>query len=128
MAETLLAAHSGWRYLVLLAVIIALLAPLAGMRGGDSGGWTLKSVRILAVVLDIQLLLGIALLVVLPFYPALIGHIVLMVAAVALAHLLAISIRRRAPAERTTALPLTGVAIILAMIVAGIMAINRPIV
>lgn len=128
MAEILVAAHSGWRYLVLLAVLVALIVPLATLREGDSGGWTMRAVRILAVVLDVQLLLGIGLLFVLPFYPALMGHIVMMVAAVALAHLLVISLRRRSPAERTAALPLTGVAIILAIIVAGILSIGRPIV
>ena len=128
MAEILFRFHSGWRYVVLLAAVIALALPLIGLRSATLSNGALRALRVFTVVLDVQLLLGIVLLFVRPFFAQLIGHIVMMVAAVALAHLLAVTIRKRPPERRTPALAATGVGISLLLMVAGILAIERPLI
>jgi hypothetical protein len=119
-------AHSGLRYLVLLAGLIALgwfAYGLATKRPVD------RSVRILGSsfvgLLDTQVLLGVLLLTTWPYYPALIGHIVMMVLAAGLAHALLVVNRRRA--NPGYLLPLIAVAGALVLILGGILAIGRPI-
>jgi hypothetical protein len=126
VSEMLFSFHSGWRYVVLLAGVIAFALPLLGLRSATLGKAALRALRVFTVVLDVQLLLGIVLLFVRPFFPALIGHLVMMVAAVAVAHLLAVAIRKRPPERRTPALAATGVAICLLLIVGGILSLGRP--
>ncbi|HEX2093203.1 MAG TPA: hypothetical protein VHG28_12410 [Longimicrobiaceae bacterium] len=120
------AAHSGLRYLVLLAGVVALgyLAyGLATRRPHD------RPARIVTAVfvglLDLQLLLGILTLQVRPVYPALTGHIVMMVLAAVAAHGLSVAGKRSAEPRRRYALSLAGVAVALLLIVGGITAIGR---
>ena len=120
--------HSGWRYLVLIAGLVVLVMGLAALRTGRLGDGAIRAVRIFAIILDVQLLMGSALMVVRGFFPQLIGHIVLMVAAVALAHLLSVTLKKRPPERRTPALLLTGAGLCLVLIVGGILALGRPIV
>ncbi len=122
-------AHSGLRYLVLLMGLIAVVYfafGLATKRPVD------KSVRIVGSsfvgFLDLQILLGVAVLAtgMIPFYPALWGHLVMMVLAAGLAHtLLVVNRRRPSPGY---ALPLIAVAGALVLIMGGILAIGRSLV
>lgn len=118
-------AHSGLRYLVLLMALVAIVFfayGLATKRPVD------KLVRILgssfAGLLDTQVLLGILLLGSgWPFYGALVGHIVMMVAAAVLAHVMMVVNRKRP--NPGYLLPLIGVGGALLLILGGIMAISR---
>ncbi len=116
--------HSGLRYLVLLVGVIALAYfafGLATKRPVD------KAVRILgssfAGLLDLQVLIGIVMVAMGRYYPQLIGHIVMMVAAAGVTHVLLV-VNRKRPTPGYT-LPLAAVAIALALIVGGILAIGR---
>jgi hypothetical protein len=126
----LLDAHSGARYLVLLLGVVVLAYAAYGMatkRPYD------KVMRILAssftAALDLTVVLG--LLVIFftgTFYPQLAGHIVMMVAAVAVAHIVSVVVRRRPLEQRTYAPHVVSVIIVLALVLFGIMAIGRSIV
>jgi hypothetical protein len=121
-------AHSGLRYLVLLMGLVAVAYfayGLATKRPVD------KSVRILGSsfvgFLDLQIVLGILLLGVgWPFYPALWGHLVMMLLAAGLAHALLVVNRRRP--NPGYLLPLIAVAGALLLIAGGILAIGRSLV
>jgi hypothetical protein len=119
-------AHSGLRFLVLLAAVVATGYFVFAMATGRPVD---KTVRILGSafvgLLDLQVLLGLALLVIYlmggRFYGALIGHVVLMVLAAVLAHvLLAMNRRRPTPGY---ALPLGAVLGALLLVVGGILAL-----
>ena len=79
-------------------------------------------------VIDLQVLLGVITLVTRPFFPALIGHIVMMVAAAAVAHLGAVRLKKQPANERSyTALLVAGL-LPLVIMVGGILALQRPII
>ena len=62
MYNFLLMAHDGWRYLALLALVVAIVKYLMGWLG--NGGWSKADRQIglvAAIVVDIQLLLGLVL-------------------------------------------------------------------
>ena len=117
-------AHSGLRYLVLLAGVLAIgyfAFGLATKRPFDKGGRILGAS--FAGLLHTQVLLGLLVLVTRFYYPALIGHIVLMVLA-AVAAQATMSVNRRRP-QPNFALPLVGVGLAFLFIIGGIMAIGR---
>ena len=126
----LLQAHSGFRYLVLLVGIIVIVYAAYGMatkRPYD------HRMRVLAAsftgVIDLTILLGfVNILFGVGFYPQLGGHIVMMVLAAAVAHVVHGVMKRRPEDQRTYAPHLVGTAVVLGLVVAGIMAIGRPIV
>ena len=129
MGIMLFHAHSGLRYAVLLAGIIALVVLEYGRfrkrpfgRGARIAGTTFLG------LLDLQVLLGLATVLARPWFPALIGHIALMVLALAAAHALAIAGRRATSDSRRYALALLAVVVPLLLIVGGITAIGRPLV
>ena len=117
--------HSGLRYLVLLVGLIA--------GGYFATGLALKwpvgrPVRILgssfAGLLDLQVLVGILLLGSgWPFYPALWGHLTMMLLAAVLTHVLLVVNRRRA--QPGYLLPFLAVAGALLLIIGGILALHR---
>jgi hypothetical protein len=122
--NTLLTIHSYLRYLVLLVGVIAVAwfaFGLATKRPVD------KFVRILgssfAGLLDTQILLGIIGVAMGRYYPALIGHIVMMVLAAALAHVLLVK-NRKSP-NPGYVLPLIAVGGALLLVAGGIFAIGR---
>lgn len=128
MNEILFHAHSGLRYLVLLAGALALGYATFGFatkRPFDRMGRILVSA--FTGIVDLQVVLGLILLLLSPFYGALIGHITLMVLAAATAHATSIANRRRPEAVRSFAILAGGVTLTLLFIIAGIMAIGRPI-
>lgn len=117
-------AHSGLRYLVLLAGVLTLAYfafGLATKRPFDKGGRILGAS--FAGLLHTQVLLGILVLVTRFYYPALIGHIVLMLLAAVTAQV-TMSVNRRRP-RPAFALPLVGVVLAIVFIIGGIMAIGR---
>ncbi len=122
----LFSAHSGVRYLVLLAGLLAFGYAVFGAvtrRPYDRGMLGLASA--FAGLTHLQVLLGIAVIFTGRFYPALIGHIVCMVFAAVVAQAVPSVMRRKPPAERTYTAHAIGVLVALTLMVAGIMAIGR---
>ena len=125
----LLMAHSGFRYLVLLTgvVVIAYAAwGLATKREYD------HTMRVLSAaftgVVDLTALLGLVMILTGTFYPQLGGHIVMMVLAVVVAHVVSGVMKRRPAEQRSYAPHVVGTLIVLAIISSGILAIGRPII
>jgi hypothetical protein len=120
--------HSGLRYLVLAAGVLDVIVFGALLVRGKDGG---RAARILMAVftglLDLQILLGIALVIAGIFYPALFGHILMMVLAAGVAHFASVA-ARRAEGLRATRIRLTGGAIALGLLAAGILAIGRAVI
>jgi hypothetical protein len=128
-ANILFHAHSGLRYLVLAVGVLAFLYTLvAALRGKRWDGTGRGLVMGYTGLMDLQLLLGLILVFVWPFYPRLWGHIVMMVLAVAVAHITGV-INKRRPAERRSHMTAAlGIAGSLVLIVGGITAIGRSLV
>jgi len=126
MLTGLLHAHSGLRYLVLLAGVAALIYSLYAVltrRPYDRG------VRVTAAtfagLLHLQILLGFFIVVSGRFSAQLIGHIFMMLLAAAAAQV-PLSVLRRRPAEERTPMPhLVGTVIALLMIWGGVLSIGR---
>ncbi len=121
--------HSGFRYLVLLAGILAIGYAAYGAATGRPYD---KNMRILAAaytgLIDLSLLLGVALMLSGLFYPQLGGHIVMMILAALVAHIVSGVMRRRPMQERTYMPHVIGTAVSLGLVVAGVLALGRPIV
>ncbi|HUG41738.1 MAG TPA: hypothetical protein VMM12_14710 [Longimicrobiales bacterium] len=121
-------AHSGLRYLVLLAGVVAFLYTLVAAlrsRPWDRAGRILLAV--FAGVLDLQILIGIVLIFVYRFYPALWGHLTMMVLAAASVHVASAVNKRRPPERRSPMTAALGAAGGLILIIGGIAAIQRSI-
>jgi len=118
-------AHSGLRYLVLLAAIAALVALTYALSTGRS----MRSASMVAAafsgLLDLQLLLGVALVIGGIFPDAVVGHLIMMVLAAVVTHTSSIVGRRSSSERRELAIRLGGIVVALALIVGGIMAIGR---
>ncbi len=128
MTDFVFHAHSGLRYLVLLAAVVAIVY--------FTFGWLTRQpyergARIMmaffAGLLDLQIVLGILLVLLETFYPALIGHIVMMLLAAVMAHGFAVASRRTRRPERRYPLALGGVLLAFGAIISGILAIGRPV-
>ena len=124
-------AHSGLRYLVLLAGLLVLVYSLAQAlrdRPWDRPGRILLSSFV--GVMDLQVLLGIVLLVVRldGFFPALWGHLTLMVLAAVVGHVASARNKRRPPERRSHWLAVAGAGLALVLVVGGILSIGRAIV
>jgi len=121
-------AHSGIRYLVLLFGAAAVLFALAGLISRRPVPPKMQTVMTLfAASIHVQILAGMALLLTDRFAPALIGHIFLMLFAAAAAQTVSSVSRRKPPEERTWMPYLVGSVAAMVLIVAGIMAIGRPV-
>jgi len=129
VAELFFHAHSGLRYAVLLAAVIALLLLVLGRSsaGGDGRAGRVAS-SIFISMLDLQVLLGIATVLARPWFSALIGHIGMMILALASAHALRVAARKATAENRRYVLSLLAVGLPLLLIVAGITAIGRRVV
>lgn len=125
----LLYAHSGFRYLVLVMGCVVIAYTAYGLATGREYD---KTMRILSAaftgVVDLTVLLGFATLFAGIFYPQLGGHIVMMVLAAVVAHVVHGVMKRRPDDQKSYTPHLVGTLVVLAMVVAGIMAIGRPIV
>lgn len=120
----LLHAHSGLRFLILLLGAVNLVLLGVGLASKQPFG---KLHRILgasfAGSLHLQVLMGLALVAMGRWYPALIGHLVMMLlAAVAAQAAMTMNRKRAVPGFQ---LPLIGVVVALLCIVGGVMAIGR---
>ncbi len=120
-------AHSGLRYLILIVGFLALVYLAYAAATGKGSDRTAKVLgSAFAGLLDLQGLIGIVMVALGLFYPALIGHIFMMVGAAVVAHV-AMSMARSAPPEKAIKLRLAGVIVALILIVGGIMAIGRAV-
>ena len=125
----LLHAHSGFRYLVLLMGVVVIGYAAYGMATGRPYDTRMRALSaIFTGVIDLTVLLGFVNIFTGMFYPQLGGHIVMMVLAAAVAHIVHRVVKSRPEEERTYAPHLVGTVVVLGMVVAGIMAIGRPIV
>ncbi len=117
-------AHSGLRYLVLLSALVALAVCVVGMM--QKKEFT-KRARIVCAVfvgtLHLQVLVGLSMVLMGTWYPRLIGHLVMMLAAAVLAQGLMIK-NRKSPMPGYV-LPLIAIGGSLVLIVGGILAIGR---
>lgn len=122
--NALLHAHSGLRFLILLAAAVNVVVLGAGLAQGTPFG---KLHRILgasfAGLLHLQVLLGLSIVATGLFYPKLIGHMVMMLLA-AIGAQAAMTINRKRP-QPNMKLPLIGVLFALLCIFGGVMAIGR---
>ena len=122
----LFAAHSGLRYLVLLAGSVAFVMMLTGFLTRRPWGRPSRvSLAVFTGVMDVQILLGIAMVALGRFYPSLMGHIAMMLLAAVAAHALSVSARKQADGRRAHSLGLIGVVLAVVLIVLGIGAIGR---
>ena len=128
-------AHSGIRYLVLLTAVLAIVGLVLGFvssRQGEVSSGRAKGIRIATAsfvgTLDLQVVLGIVLVVIYVseglYYPAIIGHIVMMFGAAVAAHVGSVLGKKRT-GPRAYSAPLFGVLAALALVVGGIMSIGR---
>jgi hypothetical protein len=120
-------AHSGLRYLVLLAGIAALIIAgraVFGRRESGKGGRI--SMAAFAGLLDLQIIVGLILMTMGVFYSALAGHFITMLVAAAAAHASSLY-ARRSGGLRADQIRLGGVAVTLLLIVLGILAIGRSV-
>jgi uncharacterized membrane protein len=125
----LLHAHSGFRYLVLLFGLAALGYAIYGLiakRPYDKRMRFLSSM--FTGMIYLTAFVGVATLFTGVFYPQLGGHIVSMVFAGLIAHVVGAVMKRRPPEERSYGPHAVATAVALAVIAFGIMAIGRPIV
>jgi hypothetical protein len=125
----ILQAHSGFRYLVLLMAVVVIAYAAYGMATGREYDTRMRALSaIFTGVIDLTVLLGFANIFTGMFYPQLGGHIVMMVLAAAVAHVVHGVMKRRPDESKTYAPHLVGTVVVLGLVVAGIMAIGRPIV
>ena len=123
-----LQAHSGFRYLILLAGVLTLLYSVYGAASRRPyDRWMRILSSSFAGLLHFQVLLGIALAFSGRFAPVLIGHIFMMLFA-AVAAQVPVSVMRRRVEEKTYAPHAAWTLVALTMIVLGVMAIGRPLV
>ena len=120
----LLHAHSGLRFLILLLGVVNIVVLGAGLAMKKPFG---KVHRILgasfAGSLHLQVLLGITLVAMGDWFPALIGHLTMMILAAAAAQVAMTVNRKRATPGLQ--IPLAGVVVALLLIAGGVMAIGR---
>lgn len=120
----LLHAHSGLRYLVLLALFAHLVVSLLGhLQQRPVGGMHRGLSAATMGLLHTQALLGLAMVFMGTFYPQLIGHIVMMLGAATVATVFHVR-NKRAPTPTHLA-ALLGSGIALACVVGGVLAIGR---
>lgn len=119
-------AHSGLRYLVLLLGLVNVVVLALGLATKKPFGKLPRALgAAFAGTLHLQVVIGVAVLMTRTYYPALIGHFVMMILAAGVAQA-TMSINRRKP-QPGFVLPLVGVTVALLLICGGIMAISRGI-
>ena len=122
-------AHSGIRYLILLAGVAVVAYSLYGLltrRAVD------KPMRILGAIfagtLHLQILVGVALIFSGRFGSGVGPHVLTMLFAAAVAQIVPSVMRRRRPEARSWGPYLVGAVVSLGLIAAGIIALGRPVV
>tara|TARA_Y100000590_G_scaffold140051_1_gene160589 strand:- start:30237 stop:30629 length:393 start_codon:yes stop_codon:yes gene_type:complete len=129
MSDFFLHAHSGFRYLVLLAGLLTVLYSVYGLISGIAYDYKMRFLSSsFAGLLHLQILLGLVLIFSGRFQPAVAGHILMMVFAGA-AGQIPVSVMRRRPNEEKTYLPhFIWALAALAIIFLGLKAIGRPLI
>jgi heme A synthase len=120
-------AHSGLRYLVLLAALAALIALTYSVATGRATRTARNLSTAFAGLLDLQIVLGIALVMGGIFPDAVTGHLILMVFAAVATHAAFLIGQHLSTNRWELGARLGGVLIALALIVMGIMAIGRTV-
>lgn len=120
-------AHSGLRYLVLLAALAALIALAYSVATGRAVRTARTLSTIFAGVLDLQIVLGIGLVMGGMFADEVTGHLILMVFAAVVTHAAFIIGQHSSSERRELGIRLGGIAVAVALIVVGIMAIGRSV-
>ena len=118
-------AHSGLRYLVLLVGIVAALVFVYGLVARRPVPAARGLTAAFTGLLDLQILLGVALVIGGVFYGALIGHLATMLVAAVVAHGSSVMARRATDERRALTIRLLGVVATLLLIAVGITAIGR---
>ncbi len=118
-------AHSGLRFLILLAAAASLIVLAAGLATGKPLRATRAVTASFTGLLDLQVLLGIGLVIGGLLTDAATGHLVMMVLAVVVAHATSILAARAKDDRRELLTRLIGITLALMLIVGGIMAIGR---
>ncbi|MDT8340031.1 MAG: hypothetical protein RQ751_00845 [Longimicrobiales bacterium] len=120
----LLHAHSGLRYLILL---LGLAVVVYALRGALNRAPYDNRMRVMAgvfaLLMYLNVFVGLAALFGRPFQPYLIGHVLVMVFAAVTAHLVPAVMKRRPMEERTYLPHAVGAVVALALTVAGILAL-----
>ena len=99
----LFAAHSGLRFLVLLASLFVVLYALVGHFGKrEYSAAMARLATVFAGLLHLQVLIGFVMLFTRPFYNAIIGHLFLMLMAAAVAQLTSSVVKRRPRKRKPT--------------------------
>lgn len=122
----LLGAHSGIRYLILLAGVAVVAYSLFGVVSKRPYDERMRKLAAaFSGLIQLQLLIGLALIFTGTFYPALSGHILMMVLAAVSAQVVP-SVMRRRPLEERTYLPfLVGALAAFGLIFGGVTAIQQ---
>jgi heme A synthase len=119
-------AHSGVRYLVLLLGLVALVLFAYAFFARRPATKVHRIVMAAFTgVLDLQVVLGILLVIGGLVYDALIGHLMMMLLAVVAAHGAGVLARRAQDDHRAHGIRLAGVVLALLLIAGGVMAIGR---
>jgi heme A synthase len=119
-------AHSGLRYLVLLAGIAAIVILARGYSGRRPYDRPARiSTAAYTGSLHLQVVLGIVMIVLGRWYPALMGHLIMNLLAVGVTTTLSAWAKREADSGRAYKYALTGVVVSLLLLVGGIAAIGR---
>ena len=122
----LYAAHSGIRFLVLLAGFVVILYGLWGMIGKRAYEPLMaRLATAFTGLLHLQILIGLAVLFTRPFGSQLIGHILMMVLAAVVAQGTTSVMKRRPDEQKTYAPHVVGALLALGLVAGGIMAIGR---
>ena len=120
-------AHSGLRYLILLAALAAVIALAYALATARAGRATRILPAVFTGLLDLQVLLGIGLVLGGLMPDIVIGHIAMMIPALIVAHGASILARRSESERRALGIRLAGVVLALALIAGGIMALGRSV-
>jgi heme A synthase len=120
--------HSGLRYLVLLAAIAAVIALLYARESGRVGRATRILPAVFTGLLDLQVLLGIGLVLGGLMPDIVVGHIFMMIPALVVAHGTSIWARRSTDERRALGIRFGGIMLALLLIIVGIMALGRSVI
>ena len=124
----LLYAHSGFRYVVFLVGVIALLYAVFGLATRRPMDMRMRVLRAaFAGCFDLQILLGLSLIFTGRFSGQVAGHFMLMIFAAVVAHLVPSVMRRRPPERRSWGPYVVGILVSLALAATGVLALGRPV-
>jgi len=125
----LLYAHSGLRYLVLLAGLAVVVYATYGIVTGRAYD---RRIRVLSAaftgLIDVTAMFGLAQLFTGRFYPQLGGHVAMLVFAAIVAHIVYGVMKRRPPDQQTYVPHLVGALVVLGLVAGGVLALGRPVV